>query len=338
MRMSRRLKIAREKKEILVMSEYTEIYEYLDNKENLLLTGHANPDADCIASILALDYAFAGQKKGWQLVLSDPVPDYLSFLPDWQRIIAPDQLPMIPQDILLVDCAEESRTGEKWKQRFPHSRIHAIDHHLSHAFNGGLLLSRPAAASTTEVIFQMLEQQGRTWDKTLALLLYTGMVADTACFRYCNTKPDTLAAASKLLATGFDTLPLIYNLFERQSVKNMQMLSVALGTIQLSENGQIAWMVIDKAGMERHKANCLDCHNIVNYALNPLGVKLGLLFEEGSSKIKVSIRSRSGFAANELALLFGGGGHKEAAGCQLCCSLQESIELVLQEARRMLGN
>ncbi|MDR2713624.1 MAG: bifunctional oligoribonuclease/PAP phosphatase NrnA, partial [Clostridiales bacterium] len=66
------------------------------------------------------------------------------------------------------------------------------------------------------------------------------------------------------------------------------------------------------------------------------GVKLGLLFEEDSAKIKVSIRSRPGFAANELALIFNGGGHKQAAGCQLCCSLQESIELVLREARRML--
>ncbi|MCL1874214.1 MAG: bifunctional oligoribonuclease/PAP phosphatase NrnA [Clostridiales bacterium] len=318
------------------MNEYLEFYKFIENQRSLLLTGHSNPDADCITSMLALDYAFSGQEKGWQLVLTDPVPDYLNFLPDWQRITTPDQLRMIPQDILLVDCAEESRTGEKWKQRFPHSRIHAIDHHLSHAFAGGLLLSRPEAAATAEVIFQMLDQAKRPWDKAAALLLYTGMVADTACFRYSNTKPDTLAAASKLLKTGFDPLPVIYNLFERQSIKNMHMLSVALGSVQLAGNGQIAWMVIDKASMEHYRANGLDCYNIVNYALNPDGVKLGLLFEEDSAKIKVSIRSRPGFAANELALIFNGGGHKQAAGCQLCCSLQESIELVLREARRML--
>jgi len=52
--------------------------------------------------------------------------------------------------------------------------------------------------------------------------------------------------------------------------------------------------------------------------------------------VKVSLRSKSWINVAKVASLFGGGGHKNAAGCEINATLEEAKNMVKTEVFRAL--
>lgn len=67
-------------------------------------------------------------------------------------------------------------------------------------------------------------------------------------------------------------------------------------------------------------------------------VNLAILFRESDpGKTKLSFRSIGEIDCSLLAGRFGGGGHFHAAGANLDVSLEEAVEIVLPQARSVVG-
>lgn len=313
---------------------YQEIRIMLEEQRNLLILGHEDPDCDCLGSMLGLYLAFNGEEKGWRMLRRDPVPANLAYLPHLDKMMDPDDLDLPGDAVLLLDCGDIRRTGTWLEALLPGKKFYCIDHHISNAFQGDLALVESDAAATAEIIAALVLGEGGSVSDEAALCLYSGMAADTGCFRYNNTSPRCLALASRLLPQ-IDLEQVRIHLFEDRSYANAKMVGVCFDHIRLDCEGKLCYSYLSRKDREPYQAGPGDCHNIVNYTLSLHGVKVGLIFEEYDDYVKMSFRCRSGYRVDHLAKHFNGGGHELASGCKLPGSLEEVMPVVLAEAKKL---
>ncbi len=295
--------------------EMQQLLVILRQQEGLALMGHADPDGDCMGSLLGLYHAFEGRRKGWQVVLADPPPFNLRFLPGTEVVVSPE-LARPPQAVLLVDCAQKARTGSDWlsEQRVP---LYILDHHRGQPDPAALTVVDADACAAGELAALLVEENGQPLSWETATCLYTAMVSDTGCFRYPSTTSRALALAAKLLPLGVDLEQICMQLYENRSPVNMQMVSLAFEHLEYAAGGKICAMAIDQAGKRRCQAQRDDCGNLVNFTLQTRGVKMGIFFDELEDRVRISFRCRRGYQVDGLAASFGGGGHTMAAGCRI---------------------
>lgn len=295
--------------------EYEKLLEVLKKQENILITGHLDPDADCVGTMLGLYFAFQGERKHWQLILEGDIPDNLLFLPGVELIKKHVDMEE-PDAIFLVDCSEAERAGNGWLlpywNRLPK---YILDHHLNCQAEGDIIIQEPRAAATGEMAYKLIELAGVEIDRQTAVNLYAAIVSDTGGFRYSNVTPDVFLIAARLLAKGVDLQEIRINLFEQRSKKAMTILSAAIGSLEYDHDDDIAVMTIDRKTLQRLDAKREDCKEIINFSMMPKGVKVGLLFEDHDGNIRVGLRCREGYDVSAIASRYGGGGHALAAGC-----------------------
>lgn len=315
--------------------QYQQMLAMLENQRQLLIVGHEDPDCDCLGSMLGLYLSFHGKDKDWRMLRRDPVPANLAYLPGLEDMIDPEALDIPGQGVLLVDCGDIRRTGDWLADRMEGKPLYCIDHHVSNAFQGVLSLVEPDASATAEIIAELALLKGPVQDE-VALCLYSGMAADTGCFRYNNTTARCLSLAAQLLPqVNLETVRI--QLFEDRSYANAKMIGRCFDHIQLECGGKLCYSYLSCADREPYQAGPADCHNIVNYTLSLHEVKVGVLFEEYQDYVKMSFRCRNGYRVDKLAQYFHGGGHALASGCKISGNLDTVMPMVLAETRKLFG-
>jgi len=296
------------------MMIFKDLIKRLNSSEPLVITGHIDPDADAVCSMLAVFKAFNGKQKGWKLLLQDRMPEYLDFLPGYEEISLLDSSAK-NSDMLLVDCNELSRANRIGMTENDFREIWVIDHHISDALQSPNRIIKPESAACCELIYQLIKTAGAEIDAELALILYTGLVGDTGCFKQANTTSQTFAVAADLLSYDIDTETVRIRLFEQKSLANLKLIGKALANMESYFENQLCFLTISLSDKEAVNAGPDDCISIVGQSLALKGVKIGVFFEEReNNKVKLSFRSRKGFDVRAIAEHFGGGGHILAAG------------------------
>src|SRR5690606_33666860 len=152
----------------------------------------------------------------------------------------------------------------------------------------------------------------------IANAIYTGISTDTGNFSYSNTTSNTHLIAAKLLEPGVKSEEISTNLYKNNSIERVRLISKVIDTIELYKEGQISTIEVTKDTLFEVGAHEKESSGMVGYAKDIKGVELALLFkEQEDGQIKVSMRSKKIVDCNELANLFGGGGHARAAGCTI---------------------
>ncbi|MGI6713091.1 MAG: DHH family phosphoesterase [Bacillota bacterium] len=313
-------------------SSFQEICKLIHEKDNILITAHILPDGDSIGSVLGLGIALKTLKKNVFMVMQDSIPEMYAFLPESNRILFPNKIPRNPELVILLDCTDYERAGGKWIQKYTNSiPVINIDHHISNQYFGTLNYVDPKAAATSEIIYKLLCEMDIYYSLEVATVLYIGIVMDTGSFQYQNTTPSTLCIAARLLEKGIDLSLIREKLYENKSIENIRLISLAIDRLNISEDGKIAWIILDKKSMDSINAKAEYCEGIVNYPISIKGTKVGLLFREtDQGKIKVGLRCRAGYDVNKIASLFGGGGHQLAAGCSLEGPMDQAVKNLIK--------
>ncbi|MDO4581898.1 MAG: DHH family phosphoesterase [Bacillota bacterium] len=316
---------------------YQQMIEFLRAQHDLLLCGHEDADADCLGSILALYQCFDGAGKNWRMVVEGRVQENLHYLPGLEQMLAPAQLDIEPQAVLLVDCGDVARAGSWLPPLAQGLPLYCIDHHLSNAFTGNLAVVETQAAAAAEIVTAICEQAGVVPGAAAALNLFSGIAADTGCFRYLNTTPRCHRQAAWLQELGVDLETVRIHLFEDRGCRNIKLLGLCCANMQSECGGLLAYSYLDRRSMERLGAGSADTFDLVNYTLVLSGVKVGILFEEYADHVKVSLRCRSGYRVDRLAAAWGGGGHALASGLKASGSLQQVMPRLLADARQIFA-
>ena len=324
--------------------QYQETSDAILAAQRIVLAGHVNPDGDTLGCVLALSHLLNHLGKDFTALSTDGVPENLRWLPgsDWIQTTTERR----DFDLAIVcDAGALERVGRSIMpiiEAAPH--VIDIDHHVvvGETF-GDIQILDDSAAATAELIYKLLTlfpaiDLPESVQQCVAQCLMTGLITDTGSFRYLNVTPDTFRTAAELQLWGATPAPINELVFENRSYASLKLLGRALDALQTTPDGKIAWTSVTARDMEELGATDADTEGIVNHARSVTTAQIGILFREvPGKKVRISLRARDGADVNRIANVFGGGGHKLAAGCSLEPPLENVVQAVIAEAARQLA-
>jgi phosphoesterase RecJ-like protein len=292
------------------------------------MLGHVHPDADVLGTLLAIGECL--ESRGWTITCAGPhqIPAALAFLPGAPRWQTWRSAPRSFDVIVLTDCPNDERTeGLLAGARRDSSQVLNIDHHPDNRRYGTVNWLDPTAAATGEMVFDLIRAMGDPVTPEIALNLFTAIHTDTGSFRYSNTTEKTFRIAAELMAAGADPALVSDRLYQRRSRDALGTLGEILRRVEVSADGQIAWLAVPR---DSASDAFLASEDLVSYPRSIEGVTVAFLArEEGDGVVKCSLRGKGQVAVNRIAQRFGGGGHDNAAGCTLRGSLSEATAALL---------
>lgn len=289
---------------------------------SLLIATHANPDADAVASVLALRLAVMDLVPAVVCATGDfTVPRNLRFLPGAGTLLSdPSDLPEDIETIVLLDCADPTRLGPLYhaRQRWFEGSVPIvnIDHHVTNTWFGQANLIAPSAAATTEIMTQWFLAVGIDLTADMATCLLTGLYGDTLSFQTSSTSPEAHELAALLLKKGARQEEIVTNLFRRKPVSTILLWGAALSRARVEP--PVIWTEVTRDMLETTGAIAAEGEGIVNFLSGAEGTIVAILFYEQPEGWRVSVRSAdSSVDVAAICQHFGGGGHPRAAGCRL---------------------
>jgi phosphoesterase RecJ-like protein len=254
-----------------------------------------------------------------------------------------DSIPDVEVAVIL-DCGNLNRIGEELAARIhPKHALINIDHHRSNDLFGTHNLVDTHACATAELIFDLMQYADIEIGRDRAVCLYTAILTDTGCFKYTNTTAEAHRIAARLIEEGVcpDRIAeLVYGVIPYQRAK---LFAMALETLRLSSDGKIAWMSVTSEMHDRTGTGSDDTEGFIDYVRSLRGIDVAILFREIENEaIKVSLRSKlratlaspaSPVHVDQIAAMFGGGGHQAAAGCVIPGPLDKAINTILDAVK-----
>ena len=299
--------------------------ELLKSAQKLVIVSHVSPDGDTLGSSLALMHALRMLGKEVIMNVDDDISTVYSFLPgiDEYRRFAPDE--SVAADLLvIIDASSADRAGNAMEV-VKSPAVLSIDHHKTNTRFADYLYLDSDAAATAEIIYSLLLEMGIKLTRDIATCIYEGLYTDTGSFKYSNTTSNTLKTAADLLEYGVNPSVISDNM-ELKSRSQIEMLRKVLETLTFLKDGKIAYIEIP---LELYDHN-VETDAFISYPRYVEGVEIALLFKQVEDNLtRVSFRSKEIDVAR-IALSFGGGGHKKAAGCSIYASLKEAEEVILR--------
>jgi phosphoesterase RecJ-like protein len=272
------------------------------------------------------------------IVDNDPVPDHYAFLPKAGEVSNDLGAQRDFDAALVLDCPTLRRIG-RVIDVIGKKPIINIDHHISNENFGAVNWVDPNASSAGEMVYRLFKAMGKPLTKEVALYLYIAILTDTGSFNYENTSSVTHEVAGELLGYGLDPALVSESVYERRSVSDIKLLALALATLMVSANGEVAYIEVTKKMLDDCSADPSKSEGFVNYPRSIDKVKVAILFREDKKirgRVNVSFRSKGDVDVNTIASAFGGGGHVRASGCVLEGSLPEVEKKVLARVEEEL--
>ena len=317
--------------------DYSKLNNIIKSSKNILIISHVNPDGDTLGSMCGLYCAILDNfKKKCDMVAISKIPDVYSYLPHLSDVKNVDDIDKSREyDLVInVDVAALDRACDA-KILFEKAKFTVnIDHHKTNNAYGNLNFINPDASSTGEVLFGCFENMNWKVNLDCAICLYTAILTDTGSFRFDNTKHSTFEAASKLVEIGVQPSEIYKKVYESDSKTLVMFQAHCISKAKFLEDDKIAYTLVYKKDMEKFSAGD-DCMEGLTEKLRAI-VTTRIAFvakEMKSGGTKISMRSKFADVA-EICSVFGGGGHKFAAGCTIKAPVEDAAKKVLEEIKK----
>ena len=330
---------------ILNDSQLAQLSQLISDAQNILITCHKSPDGDAIGSSLGLAEYLKLQGKEPTIIVPDQYPDFLLWLPNTEKIIRYDKhkercdmLFKIADLVFCLDYNTSSRVDEMEQAllQTPAKRV-LIDHHLGPDVPTVLTISRPEASSTSELVFRVVWQTGAfdALKKHFAIPIYCGMMTDTGGFTFNSNNPEIFFIISQLLTKGIDKDRIYRNVYHNFSEDRLRLMGyVMLEKLVVDPQRHASYYALTRKDLKRFHFVKGDAEGLVNMPLQIKGHKLSISLREDTERdnlIWVSLRSVDQFPCNKMAEeFFNGGGHLNASGGRLNCTMNEAEKIAQQ--------
>jgi len=319
-------------------TDFIEIQKHLSFPRRILITTHTNPDGDAIGASLALFTYLAKKNHSVTVMVPDPFPDFLSWMPGTEKILIFKHQQELCLNVIehaeLIFCVDYnslSRINDAGKFILSAKALKIlIDHHLYPSDHFDLKISIVKTSSTSELIYDFIVGQGDSHllDKSIAECLYAGIVTDTGSFSYSCNSVKTYLIVADLFRIGIDGEYIHRQIYDTYSEGRLRLLGYSISDkLVVLPYYHTAYIALSQEDLMRFNYQVGDTEDVVNYALSMKNINLAALFMERDDMVKVSFRSKGQFSVDEIARnYFGGGGHSNAAGANCNTSLEETIK------------
>ena len=334
------------------MLDLTSLTDLLAQPQKIVITTHHKPDGDAMGSSLGLYNYLIQQGHHTTVIAPTDYPDFLSWMPGNEEVIIyTDNLEKsaaLIAEANLVFCLDFnnlSRINEMGELvRASKAYKIMIDHHLEPEDFDDYRHWDINACATAQLVYDLIANKlnnKHLVNKDVATCLYTGIMTDSASFKLPNTTSAVHRVVADLIDAGAVNWRIHELVYNSASENRLRFLGHCLtNCLEILPEYNTAIIAVTKQDLEKFQVNTGDTEGIVNYALSIASIRLAAFIVERDSKVKLSLRSKGDFPANEICkLYFSGGGHRNAAGGQSTDSLNNVInqfKLVLPQYKKLL--
>ncbi|MBQ8425235.1 MAG: bifunctional oligoribonuclease/PAP phosphatase NrnA [Clostridia bacterium] len=300
---------------------------------SVAIFAHEKPDADTIGSAVGLRRILMAMGKQVDMFCESDIPESFFFLEEAKTF----NKKFGEYDLLIsVDVATESMLG-KYKDLFLNfSNTIKIDHHLNGSAYAKRNQVKPYSACAI-AIYDIAEKLKVKIDEETATALYFGICGDTGIFRNNNTDSYTFFVASKLLEAGANIRRVYNGFFDKKTVPTVKISSSCL--LYAETNDELGYAIL-KASKDDYEKYDVDPENdLLGNTPNTYlscGYKIAVILKEKDDAIHCSLRSKLEYDVSKIAAIFGGGGHKNAAGCRIIATLEQAEDFLRQAIEKYL--
>jgi bifunctional oligoribonuclease and PAP phosphatase NrnA len=298
---------------------------------HILVVAHIRPDGDAVGSALGLGLALENAGKHVQIVFSDGVPESLRFLDEQRKIKKRWEKPI--ELAITLDCSDLERVGSVM-QEYGIPDIN-IDHHVTNLNFARYNLVDAESAATAEILATILPDLGLSISPDVAGALLAGIIADTIGFQTNSIRPATMRTAANLMDVGADLPKLYKGILAQHSLTALRYWG--MGLLGLQNEGRLAWTTLSLEDRQKVGYPGRDDADLINVLSAAQNIDIAVIFiEQTGGSVKISWRAQNGYDISQLAMQFGGGGHRSAAGAEIKGVLTEVVDTVLKATRELL--
>lgn len=291
---------------------YKKIYKEIKKYHSIIITRHIGADPDALGSQFALKEIIQNKfpkKKVYAIGNPSNRFKFMGNLDKTEEIDTKNSLLIVldTPDIKRIDGA---KPGD-------YQTVIKIDHHPFVDEFATVELIDDNASSTSQLILEFILKNRLKLTTSIAKNLYTGIVSDTGRFMHSYTSSKTFELVTKLLnKTNLDFTSLYEPLYMRP-LSEIRFQGYIYQNMEVTENG-LAYIKITEEMLKEFEVDSASSGNIISElkCIDEILVWVFLTEDKKSNLIRANIRSR-GPEINEIAAIYGGGGHKYASGARL---------------------
>src|SRR5213082_3160676 len=317
----------------------SQVVELIEEKQKFAITSHLRPDGDSLGSSLGLYWLLRALDKEVEVIMRDEVPRAYQKLPGTREVRVTPAVDRPFDAVFVIECSDITRPGLIDLER---QFVVNIDHHSTTALFGDINWIDSTASAVGEMIYNLCKALGVRVTKEIAECVYTALITDTGSFHYSNTSERTFKVASELVRAGVKPAKISQAVFSNYPWSKLELLAEVLTTVKRDASGHVAWLAQTQEMQERARATDEDGDGFVNYPMSCGDVEACAFFKETAPGVyRVSLRSKCDVNVARIAERFGGGGHRNAAGCTFhgtCDEAEREVVRLLVEAVENRGN
>jgi phosphoesterase RecJ-like protein len=301
-------------------------------RQRFVVTSHARPDGDAIGSQVAMAYALRALGKDVQLVGADPAPPQFQVFPGVRDIQVSPTVDGEFDAAIIMECGDLSRTGVEGFDKY---FLINIDHHPGNKGYGAINWFDPGSAACGEMVFDVIDALGVTLSPEIATHIYIAILTDTGGFHFSHITPRTFEICRRCTEAGAQPEAIARAVYDSSTMGRLRLMGAVLHNLEFESGGRAAVAALTLKLLQETGATHEDSDGLINIPLTVADIQAVAFFKEiEPDNFRISLRSKGNVDVNRVAGVFGGGGHKNAAGCSLTGPYPEVRQKLVAELNR----
>jgi phosphoesterase RecJ-like protein len=301
------------------------IQDIIDQTQEIVIVQADNPDADSLASALALEQILGDMGKKVHMYCGVSIPTYLRYLEGWDRV--QDLLPVkfdasIIVDTTAVSLLEKLQEGNSlgWIKGKP---CVVIDHHVTvePTIDFAEVTYLEKAVSTGELIYELSNELSWSRNQSANNFITVSILSDSLGLTSEGTSARSIAIVSELVEQGVSipTLEAARRSLQKKSPDLLKYKAQLLQRVEYSSDNRVAHISIPWEEIEKYSPEYNPSMLVIDEMRHVTGVELAIAFKSyPDGRITAKLRANYGSpVAADTAKHFGGGGHPYAAGFRI---------------------
>lgn len=324
------------------MNEYPDNHELQDDLATaaalisaagrVALACHVAPDGDALGSMLALHHVLraAGRHSVAGFAGTQVTGPHYRDLPGLDLLTDPLDFPAEPEVMVTLDCGSLGRLGDLAINAKAAKELIVVDHHLSNTRFGSLHLVDPRAAASAVVVTRLIDALGLPLNRDAAVCLYAALVCDTGRFQYESTTTEAFDLARRLLEFDVPVAQLNRVLFEEHRLAYLRLVGAVLSRAEIVADKRFIWAAVTEGDLAEHDVTLEETEGLIDFLRQAKEAEISCVLKEVEGHVRVSLRSLGHVDVSAVAALFGGGGHRFAAGFTTTDPVARVVETIIQ--------
>lgn len=325
---------------ILSSEQINSFKNFINSHEQFIITGHKDPDGDCISSCLGLSYILENEKKPFKLINEGPFKR--QEIKKYEKQFS-NEIPFMSLEdkketgLIIADCSEISRLGLIGDTSDMDTFI--VDHHKTSSTDNSVLSiidsSSPAASC---LVVQLYEGICGPLSQKAADTLFFGLCTDTGFFRFLRSdSAEVFELTARLVRAGANPNQMYDVITGGKAYSTRKLLGQVLTHAERYCNGKLVLSYETLEDTKKYGADGRDTDMFYQAMLACENVEAVVFVrQETEHSCTAGFRSRENIDVSAVAVHFGGGGHKNASGMSRDGKLENLIPEIVKEFSKIL--